>query len=352
METNGVQIIKDAFKTPIGIIIGYIIASLAIIGSIFWKDYRMKNEIPEPINLTTNGAIGIETEQYAYLNIQGLTDEVAISGYYPENKDSSENDRYYIAFNEGYMYIVDLNFETIELLKPWQQYFYSERENVQVPEPVTIYGMTESIPSELKYMVLGYYNESVSKEQQITISDFENYFGSVLLNVRKEPVDTELQRLIIIFSAIILIFIFTTHMEIYIQKRKVKKYLKRNNYEDDIISQLDNLIEEKYYKDKIILTKDFFLDLNKNKSVIFKFSDVKWIHIHQVEHAIAELTVYLKDGKTKLSCLNIKGLVTNEFLEISNKIFDKVSSDCLKGYTQENVMAFAQYKNELKKDNI
>ena len=39
-------------------------------------------------------------------------------------------------------------------------------------------------------------------------------------------------------------------------------------------------------------------------------------------------------------------LTTEEFLNIFNKICEKVPTDCLKGYTQENIKAFKKYKKE------
>ena len=209
MEMNGEQIVKKGKKTAKWIIWGYVICIIAIIGAIFWIAYKEENETPEAIDFTTDGAIGMATEQYAYLEVHGLTEEVAIYGDV-ENENSSTNDRYYIAINQGYMYIVDLDFDTIELLKPWQEYIYSEDENAVVPEVVTIYGITESIPQELKQMVLDFYNEGLSEEYQIGEEDFENYFGSVLLNARRTPVDTTTQELIIFVAifALFIIFIF------------------------------------------------------------------------------------------------------------------------------------------------
>ena len=62
--------------------------------------------------------------------------------------------------------------------------------------------------------------------------------------------------------------------------------------------------------------------------------------------------VYLKDGKTNINCVRIKGGTTDEFLEIFNKICDKVPTDCLKGYTKENQDAFKKYKKEIKRNGI
>lgn len=355
MEMNGEQIVKKGKKTAKWIIWGYIICIIAIIGSIFWINYKIENETPEPIDFTTDGSIGMKTEQYAYFNVQGLSDEVAIYGDV-ENHYSSENDRYYIAFNGGYMYIVDLDFDTIDLLKPWQDYTYSTEENPVEPEPVTIYGMTESISSELKEMILDYYNEGISEEYQISEADFENYFGSVLLNVRREPVDTSWQGLIIFAAGCAIFIIAIVHISMAVEKNRVKKYLKKNEYEEDLASQLDDYVEEKHYKDRVILTKDFFVDLKYGALAVFKYTDVKWIHIHNVKTygitASSSLIVYLKDGKTKVGCVEIKGAPTEEFMGILNRICEKAPADCLKGYTPENVKAFRQYKKDLKKGII
>lgn len=351
MEMNGEQIVKKGKKTAKWIIWGYVLCILAIIGAAFWISYKEQKETPEPIDFTQNGAIGMATEQYAYFDVQGLTDEVAIYGDV-ENEYSSENDRYYIAFNEGYMYIVDLDFDTIDLLKPWQDYLYSTDENAVEPEAVTIYGITESIPSELKQVVLDFYNEGISEEYQLSEEDFENYFGSVLLNVRRGPVDTSLQALIIVAAICVMIIIFIIHIAMAVEKKRVKKYLKKNEYEEDLIRQLDDFVEEKHYKDRVILTKDFFVDLKYSGFAVFKYSDVKWIHIHNVRTygviASSSLIVYLNDGKTKLQALEISGKPTDEFMGILNKICEKVPADCLKGYTPENKKAFKQFKKELK----
>jgi len=353
MEMNGELIVKKGKRTAKWIVLGYIICIVTIIGAIFWIMYKEENEKPEPIDFTTNGAIGIQTEQYAFLDVQGLTSEVAIYGDV-DNEYNSENDRYYIALNQGYMYIVDLDYDTIDLLKPWQDYTYSTDDNVTEPESVVVYGITESIPSDLKQMVLDYYNEGLNEEYQISENDFENYFGSVLLNVRREPVDTSLQALIIIAAVCAIIIIFIIHIVMSVEKNRVKKYLNKNEYEDDLARQLDDFVEERHYKDRVILTKDFFVDLKYGGFAVFKYSDIKWIHVHNLKTygvtSSSSLIVYLRDGKTKIQCLEIPGKPTDEFMGILNKICEKVSADCLKGYTSENMKAFKEYKKELKSE--
>lgn len=344
---NGEQILKKSKKTSKFIILGYVICIILIVGCAFWITYKEENETPEPIDFTTDGTIGMEIGEYAYFDVEELSTEVAIYGDL-ENEHNSENDRYYIAFNQDYMYILDLDFDTIEQLK---SYIYSE-ENTNLPtEPTRVYGVTESIPDELKTIILEYCNEGLEEDMQIKPQDFESYFGSVLLNVRKNPVDTSLQSALMVIAMFSMIILVISHILIAVEKNRVKKYLKKNEYEEDLIYQLDNLVEGKYYKDKIILTKDFFVDVKYDSLRVFKYSDVKWIHIHNLKSygvtTSSSLMVYLRDGKTKLNCLRVNGRMTEEFIDIFNKICEKLPADVLKGYTRENAKEFKQYKKEL-----
>lgn len=355
MEMNGEQIIKKGKKAPNWISTMYIIFIAAIVITIGVIIYRQKNEIPEPIDFTTNGAIGMETNKYAYLNIEGLTDEVAIYGNL-ENEYDANNDRYYIAISGGYLYLVDLDYETIDKLKAWQEYTFSEDENAVPPDPVKIYGMTEEVPTQLKQYAIDYYNEGISEEYQISLDEYEYVFGSVLLNVRKEPVDTSMEEMIIFVAGTGIFIILMIHIGIIVISRKTIKYLKKNEYEEDLARQLDDFVEEKHYKDKIILTRDYLVDI-QNGITAFKYSDVKWIHVHNVKSygvvtVSSSIMVHLKDGKTNLQCVEIKGKATEEFVEIFNKICEKTSPDTLKGYTQENIKEFNQYKKELKNKSI
>ena len=354
MEIKGEKIIEKGKKIPKWIFVVYIICIITITGAIFSMNRRKTNNIPEAINFTTDGALGMKEGQYAYLDVQGLTEEIATYGD-SENTSDTHNDRYCIAYNDGYWYVVDLDFETIDELKGIKEYTYSTDDDIQVPEAIRIYGMTEKIPEELKEMLIDYYNEGIEEENKINVDDFERYFGSALLNVRKSPINTTIEEIIIILAVIILIVMIIYNILIYIIKRKINKYLKVNNYKEELAEQLDDNVEEKHYKDKLILTKDFLVDLKSNGGfATFKYTDVKWIHIHSVKYygvvtTSTSIIAHLKDGKTNIQCVKIKGGTTEEFLEIFNKICEKVPTDCLKGYTKENQEEFKEYKKEQRK---
>ena len=352
MEEKGEKLLKKAKKMPKGILIGYLICLIILVLASYSIENKEQNQIPEAIDLSTNGAIKMEENKYAYLEVQRLSDEVAIYGD-TENKNDSTNDRYYIALNQGYWYVVDLNFETIDKLKSIQEYTYSTDENAIEPDSVKIYGMTEKIPDELKTIIIDFYNEGLDDEYKISLDNFEENFGSVLLNVRKSPIDTNIEDTFIVLAVLGIFGVFITQIVLIISKNKIQKYINKNGYKEELVHQLDNCVEEKHYKNKIILTKDFFVDLKSSSGVVFKYSDVKWVHIHNVKYygvmtVSSSIIVHLRDGKTLMRCVEIKGNSTEEFLDIFNKICDKASADCLKGYTKENLQEFRQYKKDLK----
>ena len=355
MKIKGEEIVKKGKKMPKWIWLGYIVCIIAMILASYSIESRQEKSLPDAIDFTTEGALGMAENQYAYLEVQGITDEIAIYGD-ANNTSDSNNDRYCIAFNNGYWYVVDLDFETIDKLKEIKEYTYSTDENATEPEPVKIYGMTERVSDDLKQMLIDYYNEGLEESNKIELADFERYFGSVLLNVRRTPVNTTIENIILVLATIGFIVFVIYNICIFIVKNRIKKYLKQNNYENELAEQLDDNVEEKHYKDKIIITKDFLVDLKSlGGFTTFKFSDVKWVHIHNVKYygvvtTSSSIIVHLKDGKTSVNCVKIKGGTTDEFLAVFNKICEKVPVDCLKGYTKENQEEFKEYRKEVKRN--
>lgn len=355
MEKNGEQIIKQGTKTKQKIIIGYIICIIAIILALYSIYYREKNMKPEPIDFATNAAVGMQSNKYAYLDVQSIIGEVATYGTGDDDKTS---DRYYLAFFEGYPYIINLSAEGEEDLKEIIEYYNSETvdEEKETPDSKRVYGVTEEIPTELKQIIIEYFKEIFNIQEDIPIENFENYFGSVLLNTRKEPVDTIIEEMVIIFGCIGIILLIIEQISSKIVAHKTMKYLRTNQYKEDVENQLDDFVEEKFFKDKVIFTKDYFVDLQKGL-VVFKYSDIKWIYVHTVKYMgiftiATDAIVYLKDGKTNMQVLQIKKKATKEFTEVFNKLCEKAPVDSLKGYTSENIKEFKEYKKELNNKNI
>ena len=350
MEIDGERIIRKSKKAPKWIVCGYIVCILAIIWAIYSGYNKQENQLPRSIDFSTDGAIGMAENKYVYFSVEGLSEQIAICEH---SEGDSDKERYYIAINNGFMYILDLDLETVELLKSLQDDTCFSNKNEVELNPITIYGVTEKIPKELKQIIIDICNKRSGEENKVTLENFDSYFGRVLLNVKREPTYIRIENIVIIVAAIVIILLLILHVAMKIEKIKSKKYLKENKYEEEFTSQLKEYIEEDHYKHKVLLTKDFLVDVKYGGFSTFKFSDVKWVHIYNTNSYIVPSTsieVYLRDGKTNFECVEIKGKPTEEFWGIFDKICERVPEDCLKGFTKENVKSFKEYKNQLKKE--
>ena len=342
MKAN--EIMKQGKHTSKNFFIIYIICIIAIILSVIIAGSRIENEKPNATDFTENGAIGTEKGKYVYLQIDGLSDVIATYG-------ESEIEKYYVAINGYDWYIVSLSSTDFEELKNIQAYTYGQIENK--PASVTIYGITEEVPNDLKKIAIDFYNQGLEDDEKITIDDFENYFGSVMLNTTKDPVDLTLETVIGLISVITLFVVAIIQFTNKLIRIKVNKYLEKNNYKEELEKQLSDNIEETFFNEKLIITKDFLVDTTNGSFVVVKFSDIKWIYTHRLKYygvvSISNnIIMQLKDGRTQFQCLNTKGKISDEFENVFEKICEKVSSDTLKGYTQENIKEFKEYKRELK----
>lgn len=342
MSSN--EILKQGKHTSKKFLIVYAICIIAIIFSLIIATERIENEKPNATDFTQNGAIGTEIGKYVYLQIDGLSDVIATYG-------ENEIEKYYIAINGYNWYIVSLSSTDLEELKNIQAYTYGQIDNK--PASVTIYGITEGVPEDLKKIAIDFYNKGLEDDEKITIDDFENYFGSVMLNTTKDPVDLTIETIVGLISIITLFVVVIIQFFNKLIRIKVNKYLEKNNYKEELEKQLSNNIEETFFNEKLIITKDFLIDTTNGTFVVVKFSDIKWIYTHRLKYygvvSISNnIIIQLKDGKTQFQCLNTKGKISDEFENVFEKICKKVSNDTLKGYTQENIKEYKEYKRELK----
>ena len=138
-------------------------------------------------------------------------------------------------------------------------------------------------------------------------------------------------------------------------KEKLQEAIKR--IQEELEKQLNDNIEETFFSDKLIITKDFIVDTTKGAFVAVKFSDIKWVYTHRLKYyGIVSISnniiMILNDGKTQFQCLDTKGKLSDDFEKAFDKICDKLSNNVLKGYTQENIAEFREYKKSLKNNHI
>ena len=132
-------------------------------------------------------AIGIyenrqKEEDYFYLNdiIENKNNEVDTLGYLEISQEPysiakyeyEDNHAFYIVFDGRYYYIAYLSDEVYETLNA-----DNLKENT-----IKIYGTTAATPNEVREIAIDAYNEGLDEENQISLEEFESYFGEVYLN--------------------------------------------------------------------------------------------------------------------------------------------------------------------------
>lgn len=248
-------------------------------------------------------ALGIYENQklidsYTYLNdvIVNKNNESNINAYldityvpysFAKYEDDS-NYAFYIAYDDTYYYIVYLS-----------DSIYNELNEMEDFDKVTLYGTTLEIPDNVKQIAIEVYNERANEEDQISLEDFNRYFGGVYLN----NVSLSKQNIAFYIISIIPFLIALGFLSVFIyEKIRFKKGLNKltEKERDRLIKELESDKLTYYDKYHLILTKDFIISFNRRLSII-KYQDLIWIYEYSIKkYGITiskNITVMDKSGK-------------------------------------------------------
>ena len=248
-------------------------------------------------------ALGIYENQklidsYTYLNdvIVNKNNESNINAYldityvpysFAKYEDDS-NYAFYIAYDDTYYYIVYLS-----------DSIYNELNEMEDFDKVNLYGTTLEIPDNVKQIAIEVYNERANEEDQISLEDFNRYFGGVYLN----NVSLSKQNIAFYIISIIPFLIALGFLSVFIyEKIRFKKGLNKltEKERDRLIKELESDKLTYYDKYHLILTKDFIISFNRRLSII-KYQDLIWIYEYSIKkYGITiskNITVMDKSGK-------------------------------------------------------
>lgn len=321
--------LKNINKANKGKLIAGIILLLVAVFSIVSAYLLEQNKKKNPMALLDVNKTGI----YAKLDVQYLLDYFAVY-------DDQPNKKAFIAYDEdSIMYIVVLNENDITKLQKILDYTYAEEEPEEVPAPVSIYGKTEEISSDLKKLAISYYNE-VYGQEFLTNSNFENYFGIYYLDTNIDFTESSLFTGVIsagIFGVIGLILIIV----FILRKNKTKKVLEK--YNDNMYKLLNSIdMESCYYnkKTKVYFTDTCIINYASGLEVI-EYKDIVWIYPHEYRYRGAitkSIYVVTRDSKVHiLSQLGINKKTGIMFDEEYQTLINR-NPEVLLGYTKENAV--------------
>lgn len=317
------ELLKKEFKKiNQNLVIGLISIVLTIICgvAIVYEDGK------EPRN-TTNLHNIIEES-----NTDNINGNVEIATIYQKIKSTNSEYGLYVITDGTYLYLANLKNELAnELIK---------NENLE-KEPYTVYGKTKITDSYSKKIIIEWYNQIVNKEDRITSSEFETYFGGIYLDTN-EAVESPILIVLAITAMLASIFSITFILVFIIRKIQTESTLKKLSDEDleKIEKELADSDTFHYEKAHLILTKNYIISLT-GKMLITNYKGLVWIYEYRLrQYGITtnkSLMAMLKNGKVK-ALLQVDG-VTKKSTAIIKEVVETIVSKnpkLLVGYTSEN----------------
>lgn len=275
-------------------------------------------------------------EKGAYVNytVELLTEYVATY------TTDSKVDKYYVASDGNYLMILKIKDSDISKFKDIIDYTYGKTE--VDPEPLKVNGVYKQIPSELRKIVIEYYNKNLSNKVTMTTDNFEDYFGICYIDTSATPYDnymiwasmfSYIGGTAAFIAAIVLI---SNHA----RSKKALKNLGDSSNIDTIYEEINGIYSEKFEKHNVILTTNYVIDYT-NFLTILNYKDIVWMYEYTYRYNGVESQRFIKimDKNRKMSFICSKNTLGGNydlFKEFFKKLADRCPN-CLIGYTKDNI---------------
>lgn len=234
--------------------------------------------------------------------------------------------KYYFLMDENYLYVGYLDYATYQMLN---------QDDIN-EKPITIKGVTKTIPDDVIDIAIEVYNEDL-EEEFLTKGNYKSYIGEICIDTVSDLVDNLFQIILgvsFVFIGIIYLIIY------YIRKRKINKAKKDMVLWEQIQKELESSQTIDYYKFGLCLTPNYIVDGLKGLTLI-PYADIVWVYLHEHKYngivCNRYLMVITKDKK-KIQVAELGGIhpkAKNTYIEIMEKIYEK-NQNILVGYTKEN----------------
>lgn len=272
----------------------------------------------------------------SYININSIPYKFAVY--------DGIDEAYYFVADKNYMYVAYMDETDFKLLND---------EDIK-NNPKRIEGTTEYVTKEIKKLAIDTYNEAMENEEdKLSIADYDNYFGSVYLDIRTES-DTEGGFYYLLFIMTLIGGVTMLIIErIYVHK--FNKGIKKLS--DSEIMNLDNEMNSAdafyYSKARLYLTNNYIINFGGTFRAI-KYDDIIWIYPFEYRtngiKTSQSIIVVTKDGKkNRVASIDV---ITKKKKEMYNEIFNTIASknkNIIVGYTKETIKQAKELLNTYKK---
>ncbi len=309
-----------------------------IIMIIFFFYGNKKTDEAEKTKDTMHNVILKEKEEHrnnkkAYLDVYTTPYKFAV---YEDTSDA-----YYFVMDDKYMYVV---YMTVA------DYYKLNKKNIET-NPIKIEGVTEKTPDDIKKLAIDAYNDAMENEEdKLTLNDFDNYFGSIYLDMT--PTNDSIGGFEYLMGTIFGVLGLTMFIIFFVIKIRFKNGIKKLDSNEIMKIDMEMNSPDSFYYEKahLYLTKNYIINFAGTFNVI-NYKDIIWIYPFITRtngiKTSQSIMVVTKDGKRK----NVADIdcFTKGKKEIFDEIFNTIASKNDKiiiGYDKKSQM---KAKEELKK---
>lgn len=246
--------------------------------------------------------------------------------------NNNSNKKFYISVDENnYFYIISLT---------ESQYDDIVTKDLE-KEPITIYGKTKIISSDIKKLAKSYYNKAMKdpKDQITTEEQFFNVFGDIYLDSTNENISSTI---LIVIGAFCMLMWTIFIIAFIIMKIRLNSTFKK--IDDEELRKIEEEIDDKdafhYEKAHLILTKNYIISFLSGFRAL-KYEDIIWLYEYRLRQygmtTQKSIMVMDKTGKVK-PIITLDGVTKKSklvFDEIADTILSK-NNKILIGYNKEN----------------
>lgn len=255
----------------------------------------------------------------------------------------NEDNKFYLIRDKDYMYVAYMSSYDYDRLKDETLYNDNRTEK--------LVGVSKLVPTDVKKLAIEAVNE-LWHDEEITLADFEYYFGNVYLDMTADAVDVAFWQnfLAFLFGMIGLLFVLIGLINYNRFKKNIKKMSSKERKE------IDNETLEKdafYYANiHLYLTPNYIVLMDGTFQVI-PYSNLLWLYKYEQRvngiKSTKSIVGVTTDGKSHN--IAVVPALTKKYMEIYEEVFNTICSkneEMLVGYTNENCKIMREELKQIK----
>ena len=318
------KIIKK-YIMPAGVIrFGAIALSLVLAVTLVMGIVTINTDVGEPVDFyPTETPVGT----MAYIDVVGVSNwlyQYDGAVYY------SVEDAY------GYLYTVRLKDSQLQAMSAQEEYWNRTTEAAPMPEPYRLVGLVQNTGTDVK--------ESLAQSWDITLSEYEEYFGGTFLNATTTAGAAKASGWFVgaLFSGLFALLCLILQLRASGMAKKCLQILEERCLLEKAAQQLENKEAQIVIgKNRGILTQDFIF--GKGTGAVLTYGDIIWAYKQDAKRNFMHVNSYLMAAT---AWMNAQGIIDLNAPDKTGCISDALAVICrmnpqvLLGYTNENRRAY------------